>query len=169
MLGFFESLLGGLEPQKISSMDPRQEEIFGQLASALQGQGGPFSDLFNFDPQQTRDYFTDQYAQPAYQQFQEEVIPGITGQFRGQNLQNSSYLGGALGKAGSDVQSNLNSQLSRMLMEAQQGALGRKQAGLGNILGQQTFAYRDSPLMSLLQSLGPSLGKAAGTAAGGLF
>ena len=161
----YQAYKGGLfDPQKLSSLSPEQQQLFEQMAAALQGGGGPLADLYNFDPEQTRQQFTEQYAEPAYQQFQEEVIPGITGQFRGQNLQNSSYLGGGLAKAGSDVQSNLNSQLSKMLMEAQQGALGRKQGGLNNILNMQTFAYKDSPLMSLLNSLAGGAGKMAGAA-----
>lgn len=160
---------GAFDPQKLSSLSPEQQQLFEHMSSALQGGGGPLADLYNFDPEKTRDQFTQQYAEPAYQQFQEEVIPGITGQFRGQNLQNSSYLGGGLAKAGSDVQSNLNSQLSKMLMEAEQGALGRKQSGLQNMLNMQTFAYKDSPLMSLLNSLAGGAGKAAGAYAGGMF
>jgi len=158
----YGNTLSMLEPNKLSSLNPEQENLFKMFASALQGGGGPLADIFNFNPEQTREDFNQQYAQPAYQQFQEEVIPGITGQFRGQNLQNSSYLGGGLAKAGSDVQSGLNAQLSQMLSQAREGAMGRKQSGLQNLLGQQTFAYTESPWLSLLNAGAGIAGKAAG-------
>jgi len=158
---------GLFSPSKISSLDPEQQKIYQQLATALQGGESSFSDLFGFDPEKMRELYTQQYAEPAYQQFQEEVVPGITGQFRGQNLQNSSYLGGALGKAGTDVQKNLNANLSNMLYQGEQSALNRKQQGLNQILNMQTFAYQQSPLMQLLKSLAGGAGKAVGSFLGG--
>lgn len=163
--GMFASKGGG--QNKVSSLDPTQKKLYEQYADALSGGGGPLSDIFGFDPESIREQYTQQYAEPAYQQFQEEVIPGITGQFRGQNLQNSSYLGGALGKAGTDVQRNLNSQLSKMLYDAEQQSLQRKQTGLDQLLNMQTFAYKQSPIMQLLQGLAGGAGKAVGTAAFG--
>lgn len=172
-MSFLGNILGGvggnwlkdnlsLSPQKMDTMNPQQKEIFSALASALQGGGGPLGDVFGFDPQQVTDVFQQGVAQPAYQQFQEEVVPGITGQFRGQNLQKSSYLGGALGKAGTDVQKNLDAQLSSMIYNAQQQALGRKQKGVSDLLNTQTFAYSQSPLMSLLNQIAGGVGKKVG-------
>ena len=156
----FASKGGG--QSKVSSLDPTQRKLYEQYAQALGGGGGPLADVFGFDPEKVRDLYTQQYAEPAYQQFQEEVVPGITGQFRGQNLQQSSYLGGALGKAGTDVQKNLDSQLANMLYQAEQQSLQRKQGGLNQLLGMQTFAYQQSPLMQLIQGLAGGAGQALG-------
>ncbi len=158
----WKSFSRSLKPTTISSLDPTQQGLYDQSAQAIQGGGGPLGDLYGFDYEKMRDLYTQQYAQPAYQQFQEEVVPGITGQFRGQNLQNSTYLGGALGKAGTDVQRNLDAQLSGMLYQGEQSALQRKQTGLNQLLNMQTFAYQQSPLMNILNQLAGGAGKAAG-------
>lgn len=160
----FDWLGEQLNPQTLSSLDPTQQGLYGQYAQGLSGQGGQFGDLFDFDPSKVRQQYQEQYADPAMQQFQEQTVPGITGSFRGQNLQDSSYLGGALGQAGTNVQKDLNAQLSRMLQGAEQGAMQRKQGGLNQLLGMQTFAYQQSPLMQLLNSLAGGAGKAAGSA-----
>lgn len=161
-MGFFDFL----KPEKLDTMDPQQKEIFKQLAMALQGGGGPLGDIYGFDPQQVSDVFQQGVAQPAYQQFQEEVVPGITGQFRGQNLGQSSYLGGALGKAGTDVQRDLDAQLSSMIYNAQQQALGRKQQGVQDLLKTQTFTYSPNPFLDLMKSFAGQSGRFAGSAAG---
>lgn len=130
------------KPKKISTLDPTQQKLYDQYAQALMGKGGQFGDLFNFDADQAKDVFQKMYAQPAYQNFQEQVVPGITGQFRGGNLQNSSYLGGALSKAGTDVQKNLDAQMANMLYQGQQDAVNRRINGINNIMNMQTFAYQ---------------------------
>lgn len=150
------------KPQKISAFDKQQQNIYGAYGQGLMGGGGPLADIFQFDPEALREMYTQAYAQPAYQQFQEEIVPGITGQFRGQGLEKSSYLGGALGKAGTDVQKNLDAQLSQMLYQAQQQAQDRKFKGVSDILNMQTFAYQQSPLMQLLNQIAGGAGKAVG-------
>lgn len=162
-MGFFDFL----KPQKQSTMSPEQQQLFQLMSQALQG-GGPLADVYGFDPGQVTDVFQQNVANPAYQNFQEQVVPGITGQFRGQNLQNSSYLGGALGKAGSDVQSGLDAQLANMIYNAQQQAASRKQQGISDLMNTQTFAYTQSPWMSLLNQIGGIAGNAVGSKFGGM-
>lgn len=163
LFGGLSSLFGS-RPKRRSTFDKTQKNLYKQYAAGLQGQG-QFADLFNFDANSARENFNQMYAQPAYQQFQENVIPGITGQFRGGNLQNSSYLGGALSKAGTDVQNNLNANLSNMLYQGQQSALERRLQSLQNMLGMQTFAQEqrqpngvESILSGLSQGTGQYLG-----------
>lgn len=165
--GFGKGISNSLKPGKLSSLDKTQQQIYGSYANALMGQGGPLADIYQFDPDALRNMFQQVYAQPAYQSFQENVIPEITGQFRGKNLQNSSYLGGALGKAGTQVQQGLDAQLAQMLYNAQQDTLNRKSKGISDILNMQTFAYKDNPLMQLLQGLAGGAGKALGSWMGG--
>lgn len=162
------------KPKKYSTLNPMQEEMFNEYASGLKTGEGPYGDLFNFNPDQMRDVFKKMYADPAYQQYQEEVVPGITGQFRGGNLQNSSYLGGALAKEGSNVQKNLDAQLANMLYQGQQDSLARRMNGLNTILGTQTFAYGKPQESSgnqmfnqLLQAGGDIAGKYAANKFGG--
>lgn len=151
------------KPKQIDNFDPKQRELYNQYIQAIQGGGGPLADVFSqFNPQQMRDVYEKSYAQPAYQEFQENVVPTITGQFRGQNLQNSSYLGGALAKAGTGVQNNLNAQMAQMLYNGQQENLNRRQSGIQGILGQQTHSY-EKPQPSIFDELLNSLAGGAGS------
>lgn len=171
-------LLGGFgrsknKPKKLPTLDKNQQGFYQNMSSGLRGEG-EFADLFNFDADAARNNFTQMYAQPAYQNFQENIIPGITGQFRGQNIQNSSYLGGALSKAGSDVQKNLDAQLGNILYQGQQDSISRRIEGINNILNMQTFAYQkpqqsagDQMFGQLMNSGGQALGNLAANKFGG--
>jgi hypothetical protein len=140
--GIWGGLSGDKKPKKLSTLDKQQKGLYNEYMKGLMGQGGQFGDTFGWDPDQLQDVFNQNFAQPAYQQFQEEMVPGITGAFRGQNLQNSSYLGGALSKAGTDVQNNLNAQLAKMMYDAQQNSVDRRMDAVNKILNMQTFAYQ---------------------------
>lgn len=129
------------QPDKVSTLDKNQKKLLKEYINSLMGEGGQFADAFDFDPQQIRELYNQEFATPAYQQFQEEIVPSITGSFRGSNLQNSSYLGGALGRAGERVQQDLNAKLARMLYDAQQNSIDRRLNSVNSILGNQTFAY----------------------------
>lgn len=149
-------------PQRKSTFDPTQQGLYDQYAQALQGGGGPLGDIFGqFDPEQVRQLYEQMYAQPAYQNFQENIIPSITGQFRGQNLQNSSYLGGALAKAGTNVQNNLNAQMSNMLYQGQQQNQQNRMQGVQGLLGMNTFDW-EQPQPSVFDNLLGSMANGAG-------
>ncbi len=155
--------------KKLSTLDATQQGIYGDYAKALQGKGGQFGDLFNFDANQAKDVFSKMYAQPAYQNFKENIVPGITGNFRSGNIQNSSYLGGALSKAGTDVQRNLDAQMADMLYQGQKDSVERRIKGINDLLNMQTFAYQqpDQPQQSggdqAFNALVDVGGKAAGS------
>lgn len=166
-------LLGGITggfgsgSKRISTMDKRQKALYKQYAAGLQGQG-PFADMFNFNADAARENFNQSYAQPAYQQFQEEIAPTITGSFRGRNLGQSSYAGSALAKAGTDVQKNLNANLANMLYQGQQGAMDRRLQALQAILNTQTFAQQQQQPNSF-ESLFGGLSQGAGQYLGNQF
>lgn len=165
LLGFFGSRKK--KRKKISTLDNNQQGIYDQYSQGVQGQGS-MADLFNFDSGQATDVFNKSVANPAYQNFRENVIPGITGQFRGGNLQNSSYLAGALGKAGTDVQRNLDAQLAQMLQSGQQNSIDRRIGAINNILGQNTFAY-EKPQAGPMDSILGGFAQGAGNFAGQYF
>lgn len=156
-------LLGGFggdnRPEKLSSFDKYQKGLYQDVVSGLQGKG-QFADLFGYDPDQQRQLFEQQYARPAQQRFQREIIPGITGAFRGKNLGKSSYLGNALAQAGSDVQQNLDSQLAQLLYQGQQDSISRRLQALQNVLSQSTFAYqnRSDPFDQIFSGLAQGAG-----------
>lgn len=148
------SFFGG-KGKKRSTLDKRQKKLYKDQMSAIYGKG-PLANLYQFDPNATTQMFQDVYAKPAYQQFQEEVVPNITGSFRGKNLQNSSYLGQGLSKAGSDVQAGLDRNLAEMLYKGQQDALNRRANAISGLQGMNTQAIdtSGSPLDEFLAQLG---------------
>jgi len=148
------SFFGG-KGKKRSTLDKRQKKLYKDQIAGIYGRG-PLANLYQFDPNATRQMFQDVYAKPAYQQFQEEVVPNITGSFRGKNLQNSSYLGQGLSKAGSDVQAGLDRNLAEMLYKGQQDALNRRANAIGGIQGMNTQALdvSGSPMDEFLSQLG---------------
>lgn len=162
-LGALSGLFGGQgKKNNVSTFDPRQKQLFDQSVTALQGGGGPLADVYGqYDPALMRDFYEKAYAQPQYQEFERNIVPTITGQFRGKNLQNSSYLGGALAQAGTNVQNNLNAQLAQMLFEGQRSSLDRRSNALDRILNMQTFAT-EKPQASIFDSLLGSLASGAG-------
>lgn len=161
-VGGLSGLFGGDDTKQISTFDPRQKQLYDQYTQALQGGGGPLADIYGqYNPQAMQDYYQKSIAQPAYQNFQENIVPGITGQFRGANLQNSSYLGGALSKAGTDVQNNLSGQMAELLFRGQESQQQRRAGALNSILGLQTHVNeRQGP--SVFDNLLGSLSEGAG-------
>lgn len=151
LMGLFSG--GDKKKKRTSSLDPKQEELYGQWIQALMGQGGPLADVFSqFNPQQLQELFQQTVANPSYQNFNENVIPSITGQFRGQNLQNSSYMGGALAKEGGRLQQNLDNQLAQLMYQGGRDQSTTRNNAIQNILGMSTFAY-DKPQPTAIESL----------------
>lgn len=145
------------KPKKISTLSPEQRRLHQEYIQGIRGEG-PMAGMFNFNPDQVNQNFESTVARPAYRQFQEDVIPQITGQFRGKNLMNSSYTGEALGRAGRNVQESLDAQRSNTLYNAEQSSYDRRNQAIQNALSTQTFAYqrpqeRSSPLDSILNGL----------------
>lgn len=165
-VGFSTGFLGGEKNRsknsQPSTFDPQQKQLYDQKIQALEGNGGPLADVYGqFNPELMRDYYEKSYANPQYQEFQQRTVPTITGQFRGHNLQNSSYLGEALSRAGTDVQNNLNAQLSKLLYEGEQSSLTRRGNALENILNMQTHVNeRGGP--SIFDNLLNSLAEGSG-------
>lgn len=158
VLGGIGGLFGGKskKPKKVPTMDPQQQALYNEFINSLMGKGGQFGSDLQFDPKAFNEMFDQNYAQPAYQNYQEEVVPTITGQFRGNNLQNSSYLGGALAKEGSRVQSDINAKRSAMMYQGQQDAAQRRMDAVQRILGMSTFGYQKrqpNALESILEAL----------------
>ena len=125
---------------KVSSFDKRQKALNEQQHQAILGQG-PLADLYNYNPEEANAVFDQNIANPAYRKFQEDVIPGITGQFRKEGLMNSSYVGDAISKLARDVQENLNSKRGEYLYNEQKDARTSKRNAVENLQNRNTFAY----------------------------
>ncbi len=126
--------------KKISTLDKNQKNINESQFQALNNEG-PWADLYNYDPEKANDVFDKTVANPAYRKFKEELVPGITGQFRSNGLMQSSYAGDALSKLARDVQESLDAQRSKYLYDAESSSKGAKQNAIENYQNRQTFAY----------------------------
>lgn len=139
LAGLFGSKKKKRKPKQISTLDPQQQQLYDQYVQSIRGQG-PLAGIHGFDAAGANQNFDQNVSRPAYRNFQENIIPQITGQFRSNNLQDSTYAGGALGRAGRDVQENLDAQRSNMIFNGQQTAQQNKLGAINNVLGMQTFA-----------------------------
>ncbi len=167
LIGGIGGLFGGKKKKKAkkrSTLDPQQQALYNDYIASIRGEG-PMAGMYNFDAEGYNDVFDKTIGRQAYRNFNENVIPGITGQFRGNNLQNSSYVGESLSRAGRDVQENLDAQRSANIFAGQQQANQNKQNAINSILGTQTFAY-DKPgpqtpgvIDQILGAVGPAAGE----------
>jgi len=126
--------------KQLSSLDEKQQNINQAQYQSILGKG-PLADLYNFDANQANDVFDQNYARPANRNFQENIVPSITGQFRGANLQNSSYAGDALSKAGRDVQEQLNGLRSKYLFDEQNQTKNAQRNAIENFQNRSNFSY----------------------------
>ncbi len=139
--GFVGGLFGGKKKKKkLSTMDKRQQALNEQQYQGIAGEG-PLADLYNYDPEMANDVFQKNIADPAYRNFNELTAPSVMGQFRSNNLGQSSYAGDAVAKIARDVQESLNAQRSQYLYGEQKEAQNAKRTAVENLQNRQTFAY----------------------------
>lgn len=145
VIGGVAGLFGGKKKKrrKVSSLDKRQQGLNEEQYQGIHGEG-PLADLYDYDPESANQVFDKNYADPANRKFQEDVIPGITGQFRKNGLQNSSYVGDAITKLARDVQENLNAKRSQYLYNEQSDSRSARRNAVENYQNRSTFAYDKS-------------------------
>jgi hypothetical protein len=138
---------------KLPTMTRSQNQFLNQILSQLKGGGlgqgyeqglGLLQDYLN--PQS--DLYKN-FEAPYLQQFEQQTLPGLAERFAGMGAMgqglSSSGFGQALGAAGSNLQTQLASLKSGMQRQSIGDILGQynTQASLG--LGQQPFAYMQTP------------------------
>lgn len=136
-------LFGGKKKKKkkkLSTFDKNQQKLHDEQFDAFHGQG-PLADIYGYDPEKANDVFDKMIGSKAYRNFNENIVPKITGQFRNSGLMNSSYAGDALSKAGRDVQESLDAQRANYLYNTEQSSKQAKQNALNSYQDRQTFAY----------------------------
>src|SRR5690606_24136904 len=69
------------KPKKYNTLDPQQQALYNDYIASIRGEG-PFSGLYNFDSEGYNNIFDQTIGRPAYRNFEENIIPGITGQYR---------------------------------------------------------------------------------------
>lgn len=141
LVGAAGGLFGaGRKKKKRSTFDKKQKQINDQQQQGILGQG-PLADLYNYNPDEANKVFDQISARPAQRNFAENTVPTITGAFRNQGLQNSSYVGDALSKAGRDVQEKLDALRTQALYNEKGNANTSKRNAIENIQNRQNFAY----------------------------
>jgi hypothetical protein len=150
------------KPKPISTLDPQQQKLYNDYIAGIRGEG-PFSNLYNFDTEGYNKVFDQTIGRQANRNFQENTIPGITGQFRGSNLMNSSYTGEALSRAGRDVQENLDALRSQNVFQGQQEAQRARRAGITDVLGTHSVPQEKKGILDqILGQVGPAAGEYLG-------
>ena len=105
---------------------------------------------------------TNEQARLANQNFQRNVLPGLSGQFVGTGALGSQRFASALGQTGADFQANLTGQQNKSLADAYKSALD---ASYNRGQLQNAVAQTQGTLAGKEQQLGLT-GAAANTAAG---
>ncbi len=168
LIGGISSLFGSkkkkTKPKRLNTFDPQQQQLYQQYISSLTGKG-PLADMYNYNPEQANQNFDANVSRPAYRNFEENIVPTVTGQFRQGGLMNSSYAGDALARRGRDVQENLDAQRSNMHYLGQQNTQASRQNAINSILGTQSFAYskpgakQPGAIDQILGSVAPAAGE----------
>lgn len=141
LLGLFGSKKKKPKKPKIyNTLDPQAQELYNDYVASIRGQGS-MSGMFNYDPEAANINFDRNVSRPAYRNFQENVIPSITGQFRSGGIGNSTYTGEALSRHGRDIQESLNAARTNMHYQGMQQANQNKLNAINTALNTQTFAY----------------------------
>ncbi len=145
----------------VAGASPLQNLAFGgaekfindpAMADSYAQSGGAISDLLGeFDPQSTTDYFNQAIKAPALQTFEQDIIPMIQESFAGIGAGSSSGLNLTLGKEGSNLASDLSSQLATLLFNTENQTNMNRLNALG-----QASQFRQQPfdIMNTLAGLG---------------
>lgn len=146
IIGGVAGLFGGgkkkkKKPKKLSTLDSRQQQLNEQQHDSILGKG-PLADLYNYNPDMANDFFDKAIANPEYRNFREKIAPTITGSFRSEGLQNSSYSGDALAKAGRDIEESLAGRRAELQFNQFSNTQNAKRNAVENLQNRQTFAYQ---------------------------
>jgi hypothetical protein len=124
------------ELKQVPTMNPQQEQFLQNFIQSLQGNQGNigqyFQDILGNDPESYQ-----RFSAPYLQQFQQQILPMIRGQFAGQG--DSSARDQALGGAGANLQTNLAGLREGLRGQAVGQFGGLSQQGLGT----SPFAYQN--------------------------
>jgi hypothetical protein len=164
-------LLGGAEQpgiEQVSTLTDQQQQVLSQLLTGIQG--GEFSQfgqseqfgeglgalsglLGGFDPQRTTEAFQQQVADPARQQFQEEVLPSIQERLIGAGAGRGTTAQRQFAQAGQRLEQGLSGQLAGQLQQGEQLGAQQQLQALGIAPG-----FVSSPQQQQLQAIATALG-----------
>lgn len=180
-MAFWDFLTGSPEKhERVSTLQPGQQDLLNQLLQALSGSGagGAFGQSADYWRQILEDNpeLMEQFFAPEKRAFQQEIIPGLSEQFAGMGsggLSSSGFRNAAV-QAGTDLQERLANIRANLKNQAAAGLSGLGQTGLGNF-SQDVMTQEGSPGLlgyagqALGQGFGMPLGMQAGRWAGSKF
>jgi hypothetical protein len=167
--GFIGGLFKGQddEVKQLDTMTPDQKQLLSSLISQINAGGYDMQNnplfqqsaaalqpaLAGFDPTRTTEAFQKQVADPALQQFEQQIAPQIQERFISAGAGRGSGAQRQLAQAGSQLQQGLSGQLAGALQQGeQQGILNQLNAsGQGLNL---TSTAQNSQLQALMAALG---------------
>ena len=143
-------LFGG-GPEKLPTMDKKQQALYNQMMSMLGGEG-----KLGQGQEQSLDYLmqlmdpsseaVQQFTDPYMREFEQQTVPGLAERFAGMGAMGGGLSSSGFGQSLSTAGSNLQSKLAALKAGLGQQAAGQlmsqygQQLGLG--LGTPTFAYQ---------------------------
>lgn len=144
--------------KKAPLLSKEQQDLLSYLRQALQNEG-PLKDLFGFDEES----FQKGVADPAMKNFRDNILPILMekfnagGQFGGSGMFNAQF----------KEAENLQSELAKLLYQAQQDTTQNKLGGLNAALGTKEFepyikARMPGAIPSFIQSAATGVGEMAG-------
>jgi len=143
--------------QQLPLLSKSQQEMLALIKEGVVSGQGPFGELYGkFNPEA----FDKGVSQPALKNFQENILPQLQEKFIGGNqLLGSGFRRGAL-KAGTDLQS----ELAKLMYQAQEGQKQNQLSGVNSLLGAREFENlyekpQKSPTSSFLQGAAGALGQ----------
>jgi len=116
---------------KANTQTPEMQKLHKLIIEGLSSGTGPFADLFNFN----KEDFQKGVADPAMKNFSENVLPQLQEKF----IANNQQLGSGLQKASVKGAAQVQSDISKLLYEAQQGAKQNKLQGANLALNAKPF------------------------------
>lgn len=167
--GFIGGLLKGQddEVQQLDTMTQEQKQLLSSLISQINAGGYDMQNnpLFQqstaalqpafagFDPTRTTEAFQQQVADPALQQFEQQIAPQIQERFISAGSGRGSGAQRQLAQAGSQLQQGLSGQLAGALQQGEQQGILNQLAASGQGLNMTSTA-QNSQLQALMAALG---------------
>ena len=114
----------GIQQQLLQLLSPEGGSVGG-----LTGQGAEYvSKLLGqqFNPEETTEYWQKAFVQPAERSWRENVVPVVMEHYAAQNALDSGAARRALARSGTDLQTQLNAELAKLLWGEKQNLIGRQ-------------------------------------------
>ena len=170
---FFDKLIGTVQPQLGQGVSaypgqiapgesPIQGSTFDLVDRMLSGGSGteainrimggsqdiPTHDIGPFDPTSTQASW-EKMIQPAFNQWEDKILPGVKEAFIGRNAGRSGASNRAIAESGENLATNMGSMLGDMLFMGEQAHLGRQFSGTEADIGR-AFSGGQNDLMRML-------------------